>query len=91
MPAVICGLESVMQTIVDWFREHEGWRRERCVGCGGHGVVSDYSCGEDFMVRRNAIAVLGPACRGALHVVATCAIPVDRSAERQSRQHRDDT
>jgi hypothetical protein len=48
MPAVIFGLESVMQTIVDWFREHEGWRRERCVGCGGHGVVSDYSCGEDF-------------------------------------------
>jgi hypothetical protein len=37
-----------MQTIVDWFREHEGWRCERCAGCGGHGLVSDFGCGEDF-------------------------------------------
>jgi hypothetical protein len=37
-----------MKTVIDWFREHEGWRRERCAGCGGHGVISDYGRGEDF-------------------------------------------
>jgi hypothetical protein len=37
-----------MQTVVEWFREVEGWCWERCVHCGGHGLVSDYGRGCDF-------------------------------------------
>jgi hypothetical protein len=33
---------SYTQTVVEWFRELEGWRRERCASCGGYGVVSAY-------------------------------------------------
>ena len=32
-----------MKTVVDWFREVEGWRCEKCGSCGGHGLVSSYS------------------------------------------------
>jgi hypothetical protein len=37
-----------MKTVVEWFREHEGWRRERCGNCGGHGMVSSYGW-NDFL------------------------------------------
>ena len=29
-----------MKTVTEWFRELEGWRRERCCSCGGHGMTS---------------------------------------------------
>ena len=38
-----------MQTVVEWFREREGWRRERCFMCNGTGMTSDYGSGEDFL------------------------------------------
>jgi hypothetical protein len=31
-----------MQTVIEWFREQEGWRREECASCGGYGMVSGY-------------------------------------------------
>jgi hypothetical protein len=37
-----------MKTVVEWFREQEGWRREHCYACCGTGMTSDYGCGEDF-------------------------------------------
>lgn len=37
-----------MKTITDWFREQQGWRRERCGCCQGHGIVSSYGWGGDF-------------------------------------------
>jgi len=41
---------AAMQTVTDWFRELEGWRRERCCSCGGHGMVSSYTAdGSDFL------------------------------------------
>jgi hypothetical protein len=39
-----------MKTVTEWFRELEGWRRERCCSCGGHGLTSAYSGdGSDFL------------------------------------------
>jgi hypothetical protein len=39
-----------MQTVTEWFRELEGWRRERCCSCDGHGLVSSYTTdGSDFL------------------------------------------
>jgi hypothetical protein len=38
-----------MMTVVEWFRELEGWRRERCSSCDGHGVVSSYGWDGDFL------------------------------------------
>ena len=32
-----------MMTITEWFRMVEGWKRERCGMCSGHGMVSSYS------------------------------------------------
>lgn len=32
-----------MKTVVEWFREYEGWRHEKCFACDGHGMVSAYS------------------------------------------------
>jgi len=39
-----------MKTVTEWFRELEGWRREVCCDCGGHGLVSHYTLtGDDFL------------------------------------------
>jgi hypothetical protein len=35
-----------MQTVTEWFREHEGWRRERCSSCS---MVSSYGWNSDFL------------------------------------------
>jgi len=32
-----------MQTVTEWFRGAEGWRRERCFSCRGTGMVSSCS------------------------------------------------
>ena len=37
-----------MKTVMEWFRWQQGWKRESCGSCGGHGVVSAYSW-EDFL------------------------------------------
>jgi hypothetical protein len=38
------------KTVTKWFREREGWHRERCSSCGGHGMVSSYTLdGSDFL------------------------------------------
>jgi DnaJ-class molecular chaperone len=40
-----------MKTVLEWFRELQGWRRESCSKCGGHGLVSSYSWNDshDFL------------------------------------------
>jgi hypothetical protein len=38
-----------MRTVTQWFHELEGWRRERCCACGGHGMVSSYGWDGDFL------------------------------------------
>jgi hypothetical protein len=39
-----------MKTVTEWFRELEGWRREWCCSCGGHGLVSAYTAdGGEFL------------------------------------------
>jgi len=44
------GEDTTMQTAIEWFRKREGWRRERCCSCGGHGLVSHYTfTGDDFL------------------------------------------
>jgi len=37
-----------MKTVLEWYREQCGWRRERCYACAGAGMESDYGCGMDF-------------------------------------------
>ncbi len=32
-----------MQTVTDWFRDQQGWKRESCSQCDGHGVTAQYS------------------------------------------------
>ena len=36
-----------MRSVVDGFREQEGWRRESCCMCNGTGMTSDYGCGDE--------------------------------------------
>jgi hypothetical protein len=39
-----------MKTVVEWYREQQGWRRERCCMCSGTGMESAYSAdGSDFL------------------------------------------
>ncbi len=48
-----------MKTIIEWFREVEGWKRERCGSCDGYGIVSDYGCGDDFYGAKECDACWG--------------------------------
>ena len=36
-----------MRSVVDGFREQEGWQRKSCDICNGTGVTSDYGCGDE--------------------------------------------
>ena len=38
-----------MKTVIEWFREQEGWRRERCFMCNGAGMQSAYGADGDFL------------------------------------------
>jgi DnaJ-class molecular chaperone len=39
-----------MQTVMEWFREQEGWRHVSCSMCNGTGMQSQYSLdGSDFL------------------------------------------
>jgi hypothetical protein len=38
----MCGT-VVMMTVTEWFRNQQGWQREKCGACSGYGMVSSYS------------------------------------------------
>ena len=55
-----------MKTVTEWFRELEGWRRERCCSCGGHGMTSAYSGdGGDFLGAQECRCCAGTGRTGA--------------------------
>jgi len=39
---------TAMKTVLEWYREQCGWRRERCYACNATGMTSNYGCGGDF-------------------------------------------
>jgi DnaJ-class molecular chaperone len=39
-----------MKSVIEWFREQEGWRHESCCMCNGTGMTSAFSAdGSDFL------------------------------------------
>jgi hypothetical protein len=77
-------VESEMQTVVDWFREHEGWRRERVPAAADMAWSRTTAVATTSTVRRNATVALVLVCSGEHRTDVTWSIRVDRSVEWRS-------
>jgi hypothetical protein len=60
---------TYFKTVVEWFREQQGWRCEGCCMCNGTGMESAYGWDGDFLGPEECRSCAGNGFRGFRRIV----------------------